>query len=260
MKYGFIGAGNIASALMAGACEKIGGENIFIYDTNVVQTKLAEEKFHARGCDNLEELAANAGIIILAVKPYLVKSVLESLKPMLEINHILVSVAASRTLAEISEILPDTPLVRVIPNLNAAVGAGVAGYCSKNASDEQVEVAMALFKASGLVTEIPESQFNLFTALASSAPAFCYLFAEGLAHAAHKLGMAKPQAREIAAQVMLGSAKTMLADAAHSWELIDRVCSPGGMTVEGVCALEDAGLTSAVVKAVEATVRKSEKL
>ena len=174
----------------------------------------------------------------------------------------MISIAAGKTLGFIEEVLGFSPaLVRVMPNINAKVGAAMSAFCAnQQETQEQKKLVARLFYAIGQVKELDEAFFPLFGVIAGSAPAFAYLFIDSLARAAVKNGMQKQVALEIAAQTVLGSAKLILEGGEHPWALIDQVCSPGGTTIEGIAALQDAGFEAGVRKSVDAALEKDRRL
>ena len=148
-----------------------------------------------------------------------------------------------------------------MPNLNSQIGEGIAAICGNNYTTlEQKEFVLNMFKAIGDAVELPEKDFSTFTAIAGSSPAFVFLFIDSLARAAVKNGMSKEMATKIAAQAVLGSGKLVLASEESPWNLIDQVSSPGGTTVEGILALEDAGFISSITKAAQAVITKDQDM
>lgn len=159
---------------------------------------------------------------------------------------------------------PGLAVIRVMPNVNAMVSAGMAAVCGNaHATADQVGLVVDLFRGVGQVIELPEKDFSTFTAVASSGPAFVFTFIEALARAALKHGVPKPLAVRIATQTVLGSAQLLLAraeDGVTPADLVDMVSSPGGTTVAGLVAAEEAGFSPAVVRAVEATIARDKEL
>lgn len=148
-----------------------------------------------------------------------------------------------------------------MPNINATVGEAMTAYCTNGRPDEQqVKTVERLCSSFGKIIALDEKYFPIFGVLAGAAPAFSYLFIDELARAAVKLGMNKKQALEIAAQTVLGSAKLVAESDEHPFELIDKVCSPGGITIEGVTALQEFGFSNAITQAVRKAYEKDSKL
>ena len=148
-----------------------------------------------------------------------------------------------------------------MPNINAAVGEAVSAFCgNKNATEKDLAFAENMCKSFGTAVSLPEKHFPLFGVIGGSSPAFAYMFIDSLARAAVKNGMPKNQALEICAQAVLGSAKMILESKEHPMELADKVCSPGGTTIEGVLSLRENGFEAAVARAVQAAVEKDKLL
>jgi pyrroline-5-carboxylate reductase len=173
-----------------------------------------------------------------------------------------ISVAAGRTLAFLEDGLgPDLPIARVMPNINAKVGASTSAFAvNSRCAESHKSIVQALFSTVGAIIELPEEQFSIFTAIAGSSPAFSYMYIDALARAAVRGGLSRDKALEIAASAVYGSAKMILESREHPFTLIDQVSSPGGTTIEGICALQEHGFESAVHKAVAATALKDKNL
>ena len=150
----------------------------------------------------------------------------------------------------------DQPVLRIMPNVNVAINAGMIAYAANDAVAGQLDGLLDLLNVLGKTMSLPEEQFSTFVALAGSSPAFIYLFIDSLARAGVKYGLEKDQATAIVAQAVMGSAKNVLASDQSPFDLIDQVSSPGGTTVAGLLAMEEAGLMTAVVKGVDATIAK----
>ena len=174
----------------------------------------------------------------------------------------MVSIAAGKTLAYLAENLPkDMPIVRVMPNINAKIGASTTGICHNDAvTAEQLEAVKAVFATIGSVAEIPENHFGIFSVIGGASVAFAYMYMDALARAALKAGMPKKQALEIAAETVKGSAEMVLKSGEAPWSLVDQVCSPGGTTIEGVTTLQAKGFEAAVVAAFDAVLEKDKKI
>ncbi len=265
MKVGFIGTGNIAGAIVGGVLLKGGcaPSDIVAYDAQPQVLEGFVQRFGVTAAPDMEALVEKSDMVVLAVKPVVYPVVLPKLGPLCAAKGtLLVSVAAGYTLEAIANGLgADVPVCRVMPNMNAAVGEAVSALCpGATATPEQVETVRQFFGHTGLVMDIEERLFGVFSAIAGCSPAFAYLYIDALAKGAHKNGMSKAQALRIAAQATLGSAKMLLESSEHPQALIDKVCSPGGVTIEGVCTLQDFRFESALVHAVDAAVEKDKKM
>lgn len=264
-KIGFIGCGNMASAIIGGAVSSkfVEGENIRVFDVDTAKMDLLGKEYGVKICNSCEELAENCEFVVLAVKPQIFPTVLPQIKLCLNKNAVVVSIGAGKTLEYIGGFLNEnTPIIRVMPNINAKVGASMSAVC-KNvfANDKALDFVKGLCRSFGEVTEIPESQFALFGVIAGCSPAYSFMFIDSMAREAVKNGMKKDEALKICAQAVLGSAKMVLEDKENNpWALINSVCSPGGTTIEGVATLQNEGFDTAVMNAVKASLDKDKKL
>ncbi|WNS75419.1 pyrroline-5-carboxylate reductase [Bacillus sp. DTU_2020_1000418_1_SI_GHA_SEK_038] len=267
MKVGFVGTGNMASAIIKGMIhtEHTKAKDIFLFDVDMEKMHLFASETETNTCASCEELVEYADILVLAVKPNQFEAVLTSLKECIKAkNPLLVSIAAGTSIEKIQQLTEaesDLAIIRVMPNVNAMIGEGAAAVCgNKAASQEQVNFVLDMFNAIGMAIELPEHHFSTFTAIAGSSPAYAYLFIDSLARGAVKNGLPKDLANKIAAQAVLGSAKMILESDEDPWVHINRVCSPGGTTVAGLVALEDHAFISTVIKGVDATIKRDEEL
>ncbi len=265
MKLGFIGCGNMASAIISGAVKSgtVKGKDIYAYNPTKSKVTALAEKYGINTCASSSEIADICDYIVLAVKPNVLAGVLSEITCNIAgKGKVLISIAAGKSIDFISENLNSKEkTVRVMPNINAVVSESCTAYCANSlvSADEKAEVEK-LFAAVGTITEIDESMFPLFGVIGGCSPAFVYMFTDALARAGVQHGMKKELALKFAAQSVLGSAKTVLESGEHPFELIDKVCSPGGTTIEGVISLQADGFESAVHNAVNKAVEKDKKL
>lgn len=264
-KLGFIGGGNMASAIIGGAVSKgfLNGTDIFLFDTDVKKSEALKNEYGVNICLSAEETVKNTDTVVLAVKPQVFSLVLTEIKNAVSENGTAVfSIGAGKTLEYIGSFLEkDTPIVRIMPNINAKVGEAMSAVCKNSSvSDELFSFAQSLCSSFGEVIALPEEQFPLFGVIAGCSPAFSFMYMDSLARAAVKNGMSKQNALKIASQAVLGSAKMIAQSDQHPWELVDSVCSPGGTTIEGVVSLQNDGFEAAVINAVEAALDKDKKL
>ncbi|MDR1531864.1 MAG: pyrroline-5-carboxylate reductase [Clostridiales bacterium] len=261
---GFIGAGNITSALISGAVASgVPPEEFLILDINPEAEERLSRACGVASAPSLYALAGKCDIIFLAVKPNNLERLLPELKSALAgQRRIIVSVAASRSVEYLTDRLgAGQPIARVMPNLNASVGEGVFALCGGGALEPcEKKNVMDFLNRLGLALELDECYFPAFSAIAGSGPAFVYLFVDSLARAGLKNGINKETALRVAAQTVLGSAKTLAASDKHPWEHIDNVCSPGGLTVEGVSSLQNSGFEASVIRAVDAVIEKDKRI
>ncbi len=266
MRFGFIGAGNMASAIIRGmtiGTKSYVGEDIFVTSKSGASAEQLAGLCGATAVATAAELIALSDVLVLAVKPHILSDILPTLKEELAARQpLVISIAAGKTLAYLAEQLPaGTPIIRIMPNINAKIGAATSGLCANAlVTTEQKAIAKELFSTIGTVIELEENQFGIFTVLAGSAPAFAYLYMDALARAAVKAGMSKKQALEIAAATVAGSARMVLESDEHPMELVDQVCSPGGTTIEGVAALQANGFETALMAAFDAVLEKDRRM
>ncbi|MBQ3046292.1 MAG: pyrroline-5-carboxylate reductase [Clostridia bacterium] len=261
MKLGFIGTGNLASAILRGvvAAGRILPGEILIYDIFTEKANQLCEELSVNAAESASQVAAECEKIVIAVKPKDFAALADEIKDEVRKNNSLViSTAAGTEISKISSCFGfDAKIVRIMPNLNAAAGESMTAYCaSPCVADEEKVFANEFCSCFGKCVELEEKYFSAFTAIAGSAPAFAFMFADAVATAGIKYGLPSKTAQDIAAQMLFGSAKLMLESPLAVSDLIRNVCSPGGTTVEGVCSLKETGFESSVITAVDKTVEK----
>ena len=262
---GFIGSGNMASAIIRGLVsgEKYKGSDIAVYDICREKAEELASELSLKLMENEKKIASECQQVVLAVKPDAFPALLSKIGEELKANDpLVISIAAGKTTEFIASLLPYTPrLIRIMPNINAKVQAAISAFCgNERATAEDKDFVLDFCNAFGRGIEIAEKNFSIYSAIGGCSPAFAFMFIDSLARAAVKNGMTKADALETAAQAVLGSAKLILESDDHPWKLVDAVCSPGGTTIEGVCALQENGFEAAVEKAVEASYNKDKRL
>lgn len=263
MNYGFIGSGNMATAIIKGMITQISPHNIFVYDKSKDVQKNLMTNYSIQTCTNELDLVNHCDVVILSVKPHILQEVTSKIVAELSKKKpLVISIAAGKTIYDLENLCgTNIPIIRVMPNINAQVGESMTAVCgNSNATSQQISSVIRLFDSLGKTLEIPEKDFPAFMAIASCSPAFVYLFVDALAKSAQKLGIPKQQAVQIASQVLLGSSKTLLETNEHPQVLIDKVCSPGGTTIEGICTLQEHGFETAILKAIESCVEKDKRM
>ena len=263
-KLGFIGCGNMATAIIGGAVSSafLNGENICVFDVDTSKSEFLNKEYGVNISSIVEDIAENCEFIVLAVMPQVFPVVLPQIKDYVK-KSVVVSIGVGKTLEYIGSFLKcETSVIRVMPNINAKVGASMSAVCKNDCADESaLEFVKGLCKSFGEVMELPESQFPLFGVIAGCSPAYSFMFIDSMAREAVKNGMKKDEALKICAQAVLGSAKMILNDKENNpWALINSVCSPGGTTIEGVAKLLSEGFDTAVMDAVKASLDKDKKL
>ncbi len=264
MKIGFIGLGNMASAMIGGMLDTgtfSPDEIIGSAKTQATADRAAQRFGIAAGTDN-QETARQADVLILAVKPVFLPEVIAEIKNIVDETKLVISIAAGKSIDWLEqEFGRKLRMIRCMPNTPAIVGEACTCICLKeDVSKQDEETARKIMNSFGKASVLPERLMDAFIGVAGSAPAYVFLFIEAMADAAVLAGMPRAQAYEFAAQTVLGSAKMVLETRQHPGVLKDMVCSPAGTTIEAVKVLEEKGMRAAVIDAVNACVEKSRNL
>ena len=268
-KYGFIGAGNMGSAMISGILE--GGlaekKDITFVTASSRSAKNIEDRFGIEASKDATSLASNSSVIILAVKPKQLDDVLPEIRESLDADSIVISVAAGKSISDIDSALLSIAVAgklkvaRAMPNTPAAVGEAMSAVCFNDRfEDTEKEEVLSVFRSFGKAEEVDEGLMDTVTGLSGSSPAFIYMLIEAMADEAVKCGMKRESAYTFAAQTVKGAADMVLKTGKHPGELKDQVTSPGGTTIAGVLALEKNGFRSAVTEGIDAAVKRSMEL
>ena len=260
---GFVGGGKMAEALARGILAKglVVPDHILVCEPVPERRKYIEEALGVRVSAANQDVA-DADVVVLAVKPQVIPTALESIHNCITPRHLVVSIAAGVTISAIESGLPQgARVVRVMPNTPCLVGQGAAGFaCGQHATPEDAQTVEALLRAVGKAFLLDEKLLNAVTGLSGSGPAYVYLMIEALADGGVRAGLPRDVAQALAAQTVLGAAKMVLESGLHPGALKDMVMSPGGTTAEGVYTLEEAGVRSALIAAVAAAADKAKAL
>jgi len=261
---GFIGTGNMGSAIAWAAAWSRQAQRVLLANRTPIKAESLAAQLPGAAPSTNEEIARSAQLIFLGVKPQMMQLVLDPLEPVLrkrEDRFILVTMAAGLSCEHIRDILDmDCPVIRMMPNTPAAIGAGVIQYCGLGVTMEELDSFSALLQPAGLVDPVPEGLIDAASAVSGCGPAFAYLFIEALADGGVACGLPRDKALSYAAQMAEGAARMVLESGKHPGELKDAVCSPGGTTIQGVRVLEERGLRAAAMDAVIAAYEKTLKL
>jgi pyrroline-5-carboxylate reductase len=261
---GFLGAGKMGEALAHGLlkAQLVPAERVLLSDADAARRRTVARQLGVRVVAENQELVRASDVVVLALKPNVLREELPRLAGVVKPSHLVVSIAAGVTLAELEEMLPaGTPVVRVMPNTPSLVGSGAAGYAlGRHAMKGHGELVEQLLGSVGLCVAVPERLLDAVTGLSGSGPAFVALVIEAMADGGVLCGLPRDVALKLAAQTVLGTAQMVLETGMAPAELKDRVASPGGTTIEGIKALERGGLRSALIQAVEAATQKAKAL
>lgn len=260
LKIGFVGAGNMGSAIIGGliASKKAQPENIYACDLSAGKL-LPLKDMGVRTTDNSDIVFGSCDVVILAVKPNVFPKLLPTVKT---VQPIFVSIAAGISVNFIKSNLPQgAKVVRVMPNTPALIGKGVTVISpAPEISDSQAATVREIFDCVGVTEIMDESLMDAVVSASGSSPAYVYMMIEAMADAAVKAGMPRQAACKICAAAVEGSAAMVLHTGTHPGQLKDMVCSPGGTTIDAVEALEADGFRYAVMDAMAKCTEKSKIL
>ena len=262
---GFIGAGNMAETLLSGLIGSDQSEpgKIICSDVRPKRLDQLKERYGIGTSTNNQEVIRSSEIIIYAVKPQIMADVLNETAGALDLSKLIISIAAGVPLAAIESLIhKDLRLIRAMPNLCVAVKEGATAIAAgAHTRQEDIDQAMAIFGSVGRCVFLKENHLlDAVTGLSGSGPAYIFLIVDALADAGVKMGLSRSDARELASQTVLGSAKMLLETNLHPAELKDMVTSPGGTSIAGLHTLEKGGLRTTLMDAVEAATLRSREL
>ena len=264
LRIGFIGAGRMATALARGwlSAGLTSAEKITASDP----LREARERFAsqtgAEVVDSNVEVLTNEEIVILSVKPQQMQNVVSDIQSHVTANHLIVSIAAGVSLKTLSDSLgQDSRIIRVMPNSPCLVGASAAAFSvGGTATEEDSALVERMLSLVGIAIPVAEHLLDAVTGLSGSGPAFVFQIIEALSDGGVRVGLPRDIALKLAAQTVLGAAKMVLETGEHPAALKDAVASPGGTTIAGLHALEQGGLRSCLINAVEAATIRSREL
>ncbi|HHY82073.1 MAG TPA: pyrroline-5-carboxylate reductase [Clostridiales bacterium] len=258
---GFIGAGNMGSAMIRGIIQGRVAKprSVWVYDQCSSKIEQLHTELGITIANNAEEVVQNCSIIIPAVKPSVIASVMSEISNALTREHLILSIAAGITINQLKEMTGNKCFViRTMPNTPALVGEGMTAVCKDpSVPEEYMNAACTILKSFGTIEFVSENQIHAATAISGSSPAYAFLFLEALADGGVMMGLSREQSYKMAAQALLGSAKMVLKTGKHPGELKDMVCSPAGTTIDAVASLEKDGFRGIVMKAVQICAQKS---
>jgi len=265
LNIGFIGTGKMGSAIARGIAlsGKIAPEKVRVYDVDSQKTKALQDELNVSVEKSIEDLIKNSDIIVLAVVPSIVKSVLEPHKGLFNNNKILVSIAAGVPIKVFKTLLGDkAKIVRTMPNRPALIGKGITliSFESGTISEEEYNTIKCLFESVGKVELMNENLMDEVIALTSSSPAYVFMLIEAMANAAVLRGIPSNMAYKLAAYAVSGSAQMVLETGKHPAELKDEICTPAGTTIEAVKTLEKHNFRYAIIEAMEECTKKAKSI
>lgn len=264
MKLGFIGCGNMASAMISGILKNgiCAPQEITVSAKTQATLDKAKAEYGVATAAANADVVKMADVVVLAVKPQFYAEVIAEIKDAVKPAQMIITIAPGKTLAWLAEQFGQKlPIVRTMPNTPAMVGEGITAACPNEAvTDENLACALKILESCGKAEVIPERLMDAVVAVSGSSPAYVFLFIEAMADAAVADGMPRRQAYTFAAQAVLGSAKMVLETGKHPGELKDMVCSPAGTTIEAVRVLEEKGFRASVMDAMKACSDKAKSV
>ena len=264
VKFGFIGTGNMGSALARAVCKSVSGDEILLSDASTVKAELLANEIKATSADIIT-VAEHAKYIFLGVKPQNMQEMISEILPVLNNRSdrfVLVTMAAGVSIEKIKYYCNNNyPIIRIMPNTPVSMGKGMILYTTDENvfMDELGEFTNALSKA-GRVDRIEEKLIDAASAISGCGPAFVYMFCEAMADAGVECGLPRTKAIEYAAQTLSGAAELLLNSGKHPATLKDEVCSPKGTTIVGVHALEEGSFRGTVMDAIKASYNRTLEL
>jgi len=261
---GFVGAGNMAEALLLGllSTERVRPERVWVANrSNRERLHALAARYGIQATETKAELCARSDVLVLAVKPKDTPEVLEELAAHVSARHVLVSVVTGLTLQTLERVFPGVPVVRTMPNTPTAVREGVTAFSlGRYAGEEEAHLVRELFGAVGKVVEVPESLMDAVTGLSGSGPAYVFFLVESLIEGGIRAGLDPQIARELVIQTVFGAACMLRDTGEDPAELRRKVTSPGGTTMAGVGVLEERDVRGAVVEAVQRAALRAQEL
>ncbi len=258
---GCIGVGNMGGAIIAGLSKKIAPDKIHSFDIDREKLERINEQYKISMADTPEKLLEKCQTVILAVKPDVITSVLNTIKKFVS-DKLIVSIAAGISISSIEDIIgTDKNIIRVMPNTPALIGEGMTVISpNKRVSTNYIELVKEIFSLLGSVMVLPEKHMDTVTALSGCGPAYGFTLIQAMADGGVKMGMPRDKALLLSAQTIAGAAKLVLESNEDPIALRGRVTSPGGSTIDAVHILERAGFSGIVMDAIEVATKKSKKL
>jgi pyrroline-5-carboxylate reductase len=241
----------------------IEARNILVSDPISERLEYMHSEYKVRTTSDNRELVQKSDILVIAVKPQSVKKILKNFADLVDGKKLIISVAAGVPISLIEKTLDGksekkVPVVRTMPNTPALVQEGVTAICrSEHVTKTEMKIVHRIFEAIGRTVDVEEGHIDAVTGLSGSGPAYIFMIIEALSDAGVKMGLSREVANILTVQTVLGSAKLARESGKHPGELKDMVTSPGGTTISGLHALEEGGLRTTLMNAVENATRRS---
>lgn len=263
-RIGVIGAGNMGEAMIRGLLQSgvSRSEEVLVSDVRQDRLDFLQELFDVGVRKRNPEVVDHVDIVVLAVKPQIMETVLLELADCLDMSKLIISIAAGIPLSTIEfHLKKDLRLIRAMPNIAALVLESATAICpGRHASDDDLKLAKTIFDSIGKTVIIEEGLMDAITGLSGSGPAYLFLIIDAMADAGVKVGLSRDNALTLSAQTVLGAAKLLIETGEHPGRLKDKVTSPGGTAIAGLHTLEEGGLRTTLINAVEVATLRSREL
>jgi len=263
MKLGVIGCGKMSTALVKGAVDQsaISADDLTLYSKTFASADALAKTTGGKAVDSLAQVVEASDILLVGVKPFQMDEVLRDINACTKASKLIISIAAGVTLERLMVGGSQHRYARVMPNTPSLVGAGASAYCLSSTQNEgDADFIQTFLSSVGVTAEVSETQMDAVTGLSGSGPAYIFLLIEALSDGGVRNGLPRDLATKLASQTVMGAAKMQLETGLHPGVLKDQVTSPGGTTITGINALENAAFRSAIINAVSAATEKSKQL
>lgn len=251
---GFIGAGNIATAMLSGM--KIGGmdmEKILVYSVVAKEMDTLKKDLGICPAESNREVVRRSKYIFMAIRPEHYRPVMEEVEDLITPQHVFISPTPGYTIKEFQQNFGQkVRVIRIMPNTPAMVAQGMTGICIPQSDFQEAEQdeILKILGSFGKTLRVPEEQMDMIVSLCGSSPAYIYMMIEAMGDAGVSIGLPRKQSYYLAAQAMIGAATMVRDTGLHPGELKDQVCSPGGTTIQAVRVLEERGFRSGLFEAM----------
>lgn len=245
-----------------GFLAQITPEQIIVSARSQETVDQVKARFSVQGATDNQFVAKEASILFLAVKPTIHSSIIKEIKPFIQPDTIIITIAAGISLQFLEDSFGrEIKAIRSMPNTPSLIGEGMGAICmNRFVTEEDLQEVVQIFSCFGKVEVIDENLMDYIPAISGSSPAYVYMFIEAMADGGVKSGLSREQSYKLAAQAVLGAAKMVLETGKHPGELKDEVCTPGGATIEAVAELEKSGFRAAVLTAMQSCTEKTKAL
>ncbi len=263
LKIGVVGAGNMGQAIVRGLVEKSAyPQNISIFDIDKKKIDALRKETSVKVAKSSRQCVSLSDVVILAVKPQTLQSVIEEIATAVSRDTLVISIAAGVSIGQIESFFKKpVSVIRVMPNMPALVGAGMSAFSlGKHAAASHRKIAEGILSAVGEVVQVPEKMIDLVTAVSGSGPAYFFLLAEKMIEAAYEMGMKVDIAKKLVYQTAFGSGKVLMENQEDPEVLIARVASKGGTTEAALKTFQKKGFGKIVHEAVKAALKRSKEL